>query len=505
VTIYRPALAGRTAALLLLLAAVLRSVYAPAVADTGVTSLEGFRATEHRELAAGVTHTRLVRQTDALVVNVARVARGAHAQLRAVLSGDDVDGGLERTSEMCRRVACIVAVNGDFHHPESGQPVGGLVANSEMLRSPVPSHHQLTFAHPGSLAAGQLAWSGRLMASDLRHVEFTHVNRPRGEHEVVLYSPAFGTTTGTNEHGVELVLRTVTPSPPIRLGQTSLVEMTELRDGAGATVIQRDGLVVSGHGQGAAALRDLWARVQSNAASRRALLRVEAATDASDSLGGSPVLVRDSRPYVGDDGTPFVAGRHPRTIVGWTENGDVLLVTIDGRQAGYSEGVALPEAASLMVGLGAAEALNLDGGGSTTLVVANRVVNRPSDRLVRRNGVEGIVHVARSGDEVVGNVERPVSVALAVVLAQDAPRDHVDPFTAVPALPEGRYPEVGLAVPAGDPASDTAGALPALVVSVDRESVDHHPASLSAFAAGLLIAVFLATVRLARRALVSEL
>jgi hypothetical protein len=75
----------------------------------------------------------------------------------------------------------------------------------------------------------------------------------------------------------------------------------------------------------------------------------------------------------------FVAGRHPRTLAGVRSDGTLLLVTVDGRRPGWSAGVTLLEAARLMQALGARDALNLDGGGSSAMTVRGRVVSRPSD------------------------------------------------------------------------------------------------------------------------------
>jgi exopolysaccharide biosynthesis protein len=61
------------------------------------------------------------------------------------------------------------------------------------------------------------------------------------------------------------------------------------------------------------------------------------------------------------------------------EDGIVLLVVVDGRQEGYSVGMSLPELTDLLLELGARDALNLDGGGSTTLVTERGIINRPSD------------------------------------------------------------------------------------------------------------------------------
>ncbi|MEI6286149.1 MAG: phosphodiester glycosidase family protein [Bacillota bacterium] len=69
----------------------------------------------------------------------------------------------------------------------------------------------------------------------------------------------------------------------------------------------------------------------------------------------------------------------PRTAVGLTKDNHVILVVADGRQQGYSNGLYVDELAGYMLSLGCYQALNLDGGGSSTMVVKNKVVNSPSD------------------------------------------------------------------------------------------------------------------------------
>lgn len=82
------------------------------------------------------------------------------------------------------------------------------------------------------------------------------------------------------------------------------------------------------------------------------------------------------------DTTSFTKARHPRTAIGVKPNGNVVLLTVDGRQEN-SAGMSLHELCNLMRWLGCSTAINLDGGGSTTLWVAghgaNGVVNFPSD------------------------------------------------------------------------------------------------------------------------------
>ncbi|MGH7475404.1 MAG: phosphodiester glycosidase family protein [Longimicrobiales bacterium] len=100
-------------------------------------------------------------------------------------------------------------------------------------------------------------------------------------------------------------------------------------------------------------------------------------------VGGFPELLRDGQRAAERDrvAPAFGALRHPRTALGIDrDRSAVLLVTVDGRQAPYSDGMTLGELTRLLLRLGADDALNLDGGGSTTMAIGGQVVNRPSDR-----------------------------------------------------------------------------------------------------------------------------
>ncbi len=97
-------------------------------------------------------------------------------------------------------------------------------------------------------------------------------------------------------------------------------------------------------------------------------------------VSGTPLLIEDGEIIV-EDGGNNLARKHPRTAIGLDEDGRTLiLVVVDGRWPGQSHGMSLTELADLMKDLGAHRALNLDGGGSTTLYIRNAdgVVNRPS-------------------------------------------------------------------------------------------------------------------------------
>lgn len=109
-----------------------------------------------------------------------------------------------------------------------------------------------------------------------------------------------------------------------------------------------------------------------------------------DGLAAGPLLLRDGRAVVPDACYPegFNPGTHcapraPRSAIGHTAEGRIVMATVDGRQAGHSAGMTMVELAAFMRRLGAVEAIALDGGGSTTMVVDGRVTNRPSDGAPR--------------------------------------------------------------------------------------------------------------------------
>ena len=113
-----------------------------------------------------------------------------------------------------------------------------------------------------------------------------------------------------------------------------------------------------------------------------------------DAVGAGPGLISADSIRITSDEEGFfgtsIPNVHPRTAAGYTADGDLLLLVVDGRQ-GESRGVDLTELATLMLELGAVEALNLDGGGSSALSVRGRLVNRPTGGTVQREVMSALV------------------------------------------------------------------------------------------------------------------
>jgi hypothetical protein len=116
----------------------------------------------------------------------------------------------------------------------------------------------------------------------------------------------------------------------------------------------------------------------------------EAGQPVTQAVGGGVILLKDGE-------LPFAPGtgdkaRHPRTTIGFNDD-EIMLMTVDGRQPGWSIGMRYEDLAVFMKEWGMKEALNLDGGGSTTAIVRDVVENRPSDGGLRRNA-NGVIVVS---------------------------------------------------------------------------------------------------------------
>lgn len=283
------------------------------------------------------------------------------------------DGGIgrERTSEAARRAGAVAAINGGFFS-SLGDPLGCLMIDGELISEPLPGRTCAGISDDGGLLFDTLKLEATA-ATENGALSIDGLNRDRGAHEVILYRPVFGPTTRTNVFGLEVVVA----------GDV----VQQVVDGRGNSAIPAGGYVLSGHGRGREALRAVFRPGD------HVTLRLRLVPESSDPrwegvrqvIGGGPRLLAEGI-YAGGEGFRplFVDKRHPRTAIGRLADGRILLVVVGGRQPYHSLGMTLPELAFTLRRLGVTDALNLDGGGSSTLVVRGVVVNLPSDELGER-------------------------------------------------------------------------------------------------------------------------
>lgn len=186
---------------------------------------------------------------------------------------------------------------------------------------------------------------------------------------LILYTPDYGTETGTSKSSLEYTVR------PVQ-GRYYIEAVYH-----GNAPIPSDGYVLSFQGTtGNLSRLEIGDQVSVNTYYPPGYENVQSM------LGCGPLLVRNGQ-VLKPDLTflqPGIGSPQPRSAVGVTSDNKLLLVTVDGRNAGGSAGMRFEELAALMKELGARDAMALDGGGSTTLYAGGKVVNNPSGGSERR-------------------------------------------------------------------------------------------------------------------------
>jgi exopolysaccharide biosynthesis protein len=336
-----------------------------------------------REIADGVT---LFHLTDpALVDPPAPISvwmlrlDPARATLEAALANDEVVG-TETVAETAARHRAVAAINAGFFLP-NGDPAGlfkldgRLVSDTRRPRGAVgitTSGKRTKIVFDRVTATMALTIHGRRGRETTLPVDGIDTTRLRGK--LMLFTSAYHDDTDTAPGGLEWG---VAGDPP---------RVTGGPFDAGRTPIEENGFVLSYGGRSPPpAIRALRRGSRVTLVPRYVPESGDPSSWAAADhiVGGAGLLVRNGRPV--DDWTPeqltpgFAEHRHPRTMVGVAADGFVWLVTVDGRQPQLSAGMTLPELRSLAVRLALTDALNLDGGGSTTMWAGGAVVNSPSD------------------------------------------------------------------------------------------------------------------------------
>ncbi|MFI2367820.1 phosphodiester glycosidase family protein [Streptomyces sp. NPDC018833] len=267
----------------------------------------------------------------------------------------------------------VAAINADFFDiNQTGAPQGAGIRDGRLTHSPAPGAHRAVGIGPGSAGRVlQLYFDGALTV-------------PGGTHPLGAYNaanvPAGGIGAYTAAWGEADRALTVDNAAPVAEAVVRDGRVVAVHDWPGSGSIGEDTTVLVGREAGAAVLSALRPGDPVSAAYRP---RTDGGPVPRTAVGGRELLVVDGVPQ-NHDGTGNNATA-PRTAVGFSEDGrEMHIVTVDGRQAD-SGGVTLTELGLMMQKAGAHNALNLDGGGSSTLVAREpgsdtlQVENSPSD------------------------------------------------------------------------------------------------------------------------------
>ena len=308
--------------------------------------------------------------------------------LEASLAGDRITS-LETTSSQALRKSreghrAVAAINGDawagYDSPTQFAPNGIHIQAGELVTAGRLARPTFGIDASGRPLIGTVLVSATVTLPDGTIRMIDRVNQGRTNQQSVLYAPRFGPATPEDVGGTDVVLAGVAlPLTPTGVHQAVVLEV---RPATGGIPIAPDTVVLNGPaGSSLDALKpgDPLALTLSITPGWESV---------REAIGGREFIVRDGETYISP--RPALADQlHPRTALGISAAGDLVMATVDGRESGYSTGADLEELAELMLSRGVVQALNMDGGGSTTMAVRLpgdpevSVVNRPSDGCER--------------------------------------------------------------------------------------------------------------------------
>lgn len=308
-----------------------------------------------------------------------------------VVHAYDAAIGLETTADLAARHDALAAINGGYFRMTgllAGDSQGTLRIDGKLLSEPDRGRATVGFfAADGTTRSvfGRLSFRGHIRIGDGKTLPLDGINRSRKRSEIILFTPEFHRTTLTSPGGAEIIVENG--------------RITEVRYGAGSSVIPPDGMVLS---IGSDRIEGIRSQVRPGAPVEVDTNVIPLLPDpegewnrAEDIIGAGPLLLwngkRLEEPEKESISKVFFLARHPRTAMGVKSDGTLLFVTVDGRQPEVSVGMSLPELTDLMLELGCVSAINLDGGGSTTMVINGRVVNHPSSITGPRSNADAIL------------------------------------------------------------------------------------------------------------------
>lgn len=302
-----------------------------------------------------------------LLINILEVDLSSRFSLRVlpVLAQGRITGG-EEVSSISRRYQAIAAINGTFFDGLH-RPLGLLVINGLLVSEPILGRTAIGFKENGEILMDRVHTLVEVRSPSIT-IPVDGVNRPAQEGEIILFNHLYGLRISADE----------STGFVIREGQI-------IKEAGPGEILPTDGFILSARGSGALDFHSL--QVGDFVTIETTYYPSPWNEGLLHAVGGGPRLVKDGEKYISSAEESFrsdvVMGRAPRTALGITENGRLLMVTVSGRTV-FSRGMTLDELADLMLDLGAVNAMNLDGGGSTTMVLRQRLFNQPSSGDERR-------------------------------------------------------------------------------------------------------------------------
>ncbi len=357
------------------------------------------------EVAPGVEHFSLSAAGLPLTINVVKARlKEPGVFLRVVKAskeGMETLDAREKTSKMMEEAntdstLAVAAVNGGFFDVVNGRPMDLQIEDGMIGKLPelYPIRSSFLYTSGRKAVIGRFDLNAALRTRDTTF-RVDDVNEVCRHDQIILFDRFYGSRTGTNLYGVGIFLRPL--GDPEVGGMTSCVVDTMIRL-SGNYRIPESGFVMVARGPSG---RHIAGKIATGDTVGLAAAFTPGLNDITQALAGWPGIVRNGKNVAASESKAeetipgFADNRHPRTAVGISRDGStIILVVVDGRTK-KSIGVTLPELADLMLKFGAYNAINLDGGGSSTMAIMGKVVNSPSDAAGERPVSDALVVTVR--------------------------------------------------------------------------------------------------------------
>lgn len=310
------------------------------------------------DVALGVKHIKLTKTINGrpVRINVVEINQklNPNLQINPQLSSSRLASKSTITT-LARKNNSLVAINGTYFKPQTGVPLGTLMINGKMYTGPIYNRVAMGIFDNGfDMARLEL---NAQVKSFKGNVKVDNINQPRMlSTHVIVYTPEWGSFAPTSpKYGKQIA---VEKGKIISIGTQSMP-------------IPQNGYVIVGPDERLAKIYkakhvDLDIKTIPNWENVKHI------------ISGGPYLVKNGEVFVDmtEQKLGAIGGKNPRTAIGYTQDGNFIMVAVDGRE-GASVGLTLKELAWFMKSIGCTNAMNLDGGGSTVMYVNGRVVNMP--------------------------------------------------------------------------------------------------------------------------------
>lgn len=286
-------------------------------------------------------------------------------------------------------VQYFAGVNADFFG--YSKPIGSTVINNEIWYANNNGWTGWGIDVDKKTLLGNSTFSGTVTTSNGTSHNITSVNNARNENNLVIYTSKYGSTSGTNDYGYEVI---ITPTEgTLRFG-TMEMTVAETPHVKGSTTIPAGSYILSGHGTAATFVASL---TQGEKITINTQMKLGDNTIVPTQLaGGQPMILSGGEVLNTESALDHLTALNPRTAVGYDATGTKLvLLVVDGRSSA-SQGCVSKVLADIMREVGCSEAMNFDGGGSSALYTkVLGVRNDPSDGK-ERNVTNGVFAVSNA-------------------------------------------------------------------------------------------------------------